>query len=490
MVRSGLCAILACCALCTAANSLLSEAVDALRHGDNAAAEAKLRAEIAAHPSEAEAWSFLGVSLDNQKKFGEAEAAHRRALALAPRSGSVLDKFATHQLAAGDTAGARKTFVQALSIAPNDGYANLQLATLALREKNGAEALTYLNRLSREQRSAPDVIIDRVMALELSGNHAGAIAAEAPLSKSGSADNLYRLAYAWDSLGRPVETLRVLARAAEIAPERPDIQRSFAASAANLGEYGPALAAWDHYVNLVPADEAARRERGFAAIHVNQRETGVAELRWYTGRHPEDPDGWYELAIGENSLDPTSGLPDFDRAIQLRPDFAAAFSSRGALRYRGGKPQDALPDLERAVALDPKNVIAQYRLGEVYQALDRLPEALPHYRRAAELAPNDYQAQFHLANALAEAGQTAESDALFERIRSWPTRASTPNPDVIESPTDSAANLPSGSNATSPPRAGSSRSEPSPPATAPSRSSPPPGPSKPPSRSGGHLRGG
>jgi tetratricopeptide (TPR) repeat protein len=439
-VRSRLCAIFAFCALATgtafllngAAVSLLSEAVEALKHGDNLTAETKLRAEVAARPSEPEAWSFLGVSLDNQKKFSEAEAAHRKALALAPHSNSVLDRFGAHQLTMGDAAGARKTFNEALAVIPSDGFANLQLATMALREKNGAEALTYLNRLSPQQRNAPDVIIDRVMALELSGDHARALAAEAALEKTGSADALYSLAYAWETLGRPVETLRVLARAAGLAPNRPDIQKSFASSAANLGQYGPALAAWDHYVKLAPTDAAARRERGFAAIHVNQREAGIAELRWYTGRHPEDPDGWYELAIGENSLDPTSGMPDFDRAIQLKPDFAAALSSRGALRYRDGKAEDALPDLERAVKIDPANAIAQYRLGQVYQALDRLQDALVHYRRAAQLAPDDYQAQFHLANALAEAGQTAESDVLLERIRNWPTHTSAPNPDLVD----------------------------------------------------------
>jgi tetratricopeptide (TPR) repeat protein len=431
-VRSRLCAIFAFCALGAAAASLLSEAVNALKRGDNLTAEKKLRAEIAARPSEPEAWSFLGVSLDNQKKFSEAEAAHRKALALAPRSNSVLDRFATHQVTMGDSAGARKTFAQALAIIPHDGYANLQLATLALKEKKGAEALTYLNRLSPEQRNAPDVVIDRVLALELSGDHAGAIEAEAALQKTGNADTLYSLAYAWDTLGRPLETLRVLARAAELAPNRPEIQKSFAASAANLGQYGPALAAWDRYVKLAPADDTARRERGFAAIHINQREAGIAELRWYTGRHPEDPDGWYELAIGESSLDPTAGMPDFNRAIQLKPDFAAALSSRGALRYRDGKPEEALPDLQRAVKLDAGNAIAQYRLGQVYQALDRLADALVHYRRAAELAPNDYQAQFHLANALAEAGQTAESDVLLERIRNWPTRTIAPNPDLVD----------------------------------------------------------
>jgi tetratricopeptide (TPR) repeat protein len=266
----------------------------------------------------------------------------------------------------------------------------------------------------------------------MTGDHAAAVEAESGLPKTANADALYSLAYAWDTLGRPLETLRVLARAAELAPGRADIQKSLATSAANLGQYEAALTAWDRYAKLVPADDQARRERGFAAIHVNQRERGIADLHWYTARHPEDADGWYELGIGESSLDPTTGMPDFDRAIQLKPDFAAALSSRGALRYRDGKPEEALPDLERAVQLEPDSAIAQYRLGQIYQALDRLKDALVHYRRGAELAPNDYQAQFHLANALAEAGQTTESDVLLERIRNWPVRTSAPNRDLVD----------------------------------------------------------
>jgi Flp pilus assembly protein TadD len=49
------------------------EAVAALQQGDSPAAEQKLRAELKTHPDEAEAMSLLGVALDNQKKFPEAD---------------------------------------------------------------------------------------------------------------------------------------------------------------------------------------------------------------------------------------------------------------------------------------------------------------------------------------------------------------------------------------------------------------------------------
>jgi Flp pilus assembly protein TadD len=106
------------------------EGVAALKRGDLPAAESKLRAEIEAHPDDVEALSFLGVALDEEKKFAEADSFHRRALA--PRSNSILDKYASHLLVTDDEAGARKTFLNALTLDSADGFANLQLAQMAL----------------------------------------------------------------------------------------------------------------------------------------------------------------------------------------------------------------------------------------------------------------------------------------------------------------------------------------------------------------------
>ena len=481
-----------------AANLLFTEGLDALKRGDFTTAEGKLKAELQSHPNEVEALSFLGVALDNQKKFAEAEALHRRALALAPGSNSILDKYASHLLVAGDEAGARRTFLKSLALDPADGYANLQLAQLALKANDGPEALKYLDRLSTEQAGKPDVVSRRVVALELSGRRAeaqslaaafrtdadwnaftgraladagelngaetlfeNALAASPdsfPLlfglgvvaSHTGhytrsreiletalrqqprNADVLYSLAYASDAAGQDGDAFRLLAQAAQVAPGRADIQRSLATAAANLGEYKASADAWDAYVKLDPDDDTGRRERGFAQAHIGQIDAGLADLRWFVARHPGDAEAWYELGIAESAKDPDTGMSSLDKAIALKPDFMAARSVRGALYYREGKPEAALPDLELAAAGEPGSAMIQYRLGQVYLALDRLSDALRYFRRAAELAPNDYPAQVHLANALAEAGQTAESDAIMERIRNWPVRKDASSSDLLD----------------------------------------------------------
>lgn len=482
------------CALALAGTPMF-DAVEALKRGDFAGAERSLRTEIGAHPNEAEALSLLGVALDSQNKFKEADAFHRRALGLAPRSNSVLDKYGSHLLASGDENTARDIFLKAVALNPADAYANLELGQIALKHKDGPRALSYLNRLSPGQKDDPDVAVKRVIALELSGQTAdantlfaglpvrsaaaGSALAEAGLfdkaetifesllaadpsnlkvmynlgsvaSRAGhyararevlgtalrqqprNADVLYALAWAEDAAGQRESAFRWLAQAAQVAPERADVQRLLAIVAGDIHAYQDSVTAWERYAALSPGDATGRRERGFARAHAGQLEAGIADLRDYTARHTDDAIGFYELGVAESAADPTRGLSSFDRAVALKPDFAAARSARGALYYREGKPEAALPDLERASALEPGDAMIEDRLGQVYLALDRLNDALRLFRRATELAPNDYAAHVHLANALAEMGQTTESESIMERIRTWPVQKPTAASDLLD----------------------------------------------------------
>ncbi len=144
---------------------------------------------------------------------------------------------------------------------------------------------------------------------------------------------------------------------------------------------------------------------------------GVAELRWFVSRHPDDAVGHFELGSAENKDNPAQALAEFDRALALKADFAAAHAARGGLYYQMGKPEAALPDLEAAAALRPDDAVSLDRLGQTYLALDRTDDAVRVLRQAGALAPDDSKTQLHLARALADAGQTAESKAAMERFR-------------------------------------------------------------------------
>jgi tetratricopeptide (TPR) repeat protein len=170
-------------------------------------------------------------------------------------------------------------------------------------------------------------------------------------------------------------------------------------------------------LKLEPEDDVARRERGFTAFQMGRFEQGVGELRRFVARHPGDAVGHFELGAAEAKDDPEKAMAEFDRALRIEPDFAAAHSARGGLYYQMGKPEAALPDLEAASAARPDDAVSLDRLGQTYQALDRAPDAVRVLREAARLAPDDSKTQLHLARALADAGEMAESKAAMERFR-------------------------------------------------------------------------
>jgi tetratricopeptide (TPR) repeat protein len=465
----------------------LQDAVVALQHKDYKGAEQKLRTEVKLHPGDAETLSLLGVALGGQKRFAEANEAHKRAVAIAPGSPEVLDNYANNLLAMGDDKGAQEAFLKAVSLNPAEHNANLQLAQLALNRKDGRGALVYLDHLKNESDSA----ILRLVALDFAGDGtragalferlaaatqtdgnlsaedgwtlaragqfdqaetflAHALAADpanfqilfslgVTASKAGhderarnvldtalrqqpkNVDALYALAFVYIKLKQQELAIPLLADAARLASQRPDVQKLLAIATGDIGAQEDSIAAWERYMRLAPGDDTARRERGFEKAQVGMFDEAISDLEWFVARHPDDEVGFYELGVAQGANDPTQGLSNLDRAIALKPDFVAARLARGKLLSLQGRPEAALPDLEFAVdqpsVQASERAAALDRLGQVYLTLDRLADAIPVLRKAAELAPDDSTTMLHLANALAEAGQTDESDALMARFR-------------------------------------------------------------------------
>jgi tetratricopeptide (TPR) repeat protein len=475
----------------------LRDAAAAMQRGDYALAESKLRAELKIHPDDADGLSMLGMVLDASKKFTEADALYRKAVAAAPHSAPVLGRYANHLLAAGDEKGAHDAFARVLAIDPAEPYANLALARIALKDKDAEhakEALGYLDRLPAGLRDTPEAAVPKLIALDRSGDRQSAdalftqlsnatqndpklsssigwtlaraeqfaqaetflthalagnaadfqvlydlgvvalyaqdygrareVLEEAVRQQPKNADALYSLGFVYHSLKQPEPALRLLAEAAKQDPRRAEVQRLIAVITSELQANEDSAAAWDRYAALAPKDDTARRERGFARTHMRQFDTGIADLEWYISRHPDDPIGYYELGLAQSMNDPTKGLSSLDKALQLKPDFVEARSARGALFYLQGRPEAAVPDLEAAAAAQPDNGLILDRLGQAYRALDRLDDSIRTLRKASQLAPNEPTLVLHLANALAEAGQNAESETLMGRYRQMrPTQA-------------------------------------------------------------------
>jgi tetratricopeptide (TPR) repeat protein len=96
---------------------------------------------------------------------------------------------------------------------------------------------------------------------------------------------------------------------------------------------------------------------------------------------------------------------EFKKAVQLRPDYAEAWSDLGGMRRLALDHEGAVQALERAVVVKPDDGLAQYRLGLLYLQDGRALRAVKHLKRALSGRPDDRATLYNLMLGLRKTGQ-------------------------------------------------------------------------------------
>jgi len=82
-------------------------------------------------------------------------------------------------------------------------------------------------------------------------------------------------------------------------------------------------------------------------------------------------------------------IADFDEAIRLRPDNADAYDGRASAAYQDGDYDDALRDLDWLVAQKPRDVLALIKRASTYSKLEDHDRAIADIDSAMALSPDD-----------------------------------------------------------------------------------------------------
>jgi len=367
----------------------MRDAVASLQRGDFQGAERKLRAEIAAHPDDAWALSLLGSALDNLKRIPEADALHRQAIAKSPRSTEILNNYAAHLWLSGDEREAAKVYRQVVALDPAHFNANLQLARLALKERNPAEALQCLDRLPPGRQENPQVLLPRLEALYLSGDRGRADRLAARLSEMARADASLSFA-----AGMVLSNVEQFARAETF------FESALAHDPANfnvLYDLGIAATRAGHQDRARQALEAALRQQpqnvdvlyGLACVDhaLKQFETAIHLLSQAARLDPRRADVQKMLAVATGDL---GALDDaaaaWDRYLKLAPNDDIARRERGYTAAQRGQFEDGIADLEWYAAKHPGDVAGHYELGQAERTVD-MAKAIEQFDRALSLDP-------------------------------------------------------------------------------------------------------
>jgi tetratricopeptide (TPR) repeat protein len=105
-----------------------------------------------------------------------------------------------------------------------------------------------------------------------------------------------------------------------------------------------------------------------------------------------------------------------EKAVQLKPDSAAAHTNFATNLLRLGKADLAEQHFKKAVMLAPGDYDANHNLGEFYVRANQTAEALPFLERARELDPASYDNSYDLSLAYLVIGRTADARKLIREL--------------------------------------------------------------------------
>lgn len=132
------------------------------------------------------------------------------------------------------------------------------------------------------------------------------------------------------------------------------------------------------------------RERGIEYLKKGDRKAAIASLRDAVKENKADADAWYYLGLALNRENETkSARKAFEKAVQLRPDFAAAHAALACTMLLANKSRgDAEHEAQRALTLDAQNVEARYALSMVRLREGNPSKALEEVAAALKINAN------------------------------------------------------------------------------------------------------
>jgi len=108
-------------------------------------------------------------------------------------------------------------------------------------------------------------------------------------------------------------------------------------------------------------------------------------------------------------------IAEYQRAIELDPQYAFPHNGLGTVYEDLGRYDDAIAEYQRAAELDPQRAYPHNNLGNVYYDLGRYEEAIAKYQRAIELDPQHAYPHNNLGNVYYDLGRHDEAIAEYQR---------------------------------------------------------------------------
>jgi len=236
------------------------------------------RRAVALAPEFAPAWNNLGIVLQEMLKLDESRVCLERALALEPNNAEGLNNLANTLKRLGLAAEAEKRWTAALALKTDYAEVYSNLANLLNDQGEYDRAEGAARRAIELNPRLADAYVNLAAAHSVRHRHADALQALDALAAfaPGHARALAARALTLKELDRRDEALEAAKRAAVQAPESPEAHNAIGQVRQAMGEFEPALAAYDRAAALPgPAQMDAIANRGALFLEFGRKAEAI-----------------------------------------------------------------------------------------------------------------------------------------------------------------------------------------------------------------------
>jgi serine/threonine protein kinase/Tfp pilus assembly protein PilF len=207
----------------------------------------------------------------------------------------------------------------------------------------------------------------------------------------------------------PAERVRFLQTALALRPQSPVVYSNLGAALQQQGKLVEAVAAFRKAIQLKPDFDIAHYNLANALRDQKKWAEAEAACRKVVELEPDLPD----LAVGYNNLGVVlasqqrldEAVAAFQRATQLKTDYAGAYKNLGRAMKEQGRLQEAVVALEKAVKIKRDYAEAYYMLGNTLRDQRKPKDAEVAYRQAIKVKPDYAEAHCNLGWAQLEQGR-------------------------------------------------------------------------------------
>ncbi len=163
--------------------------------------------------------------------------------------------------------------------------------------------------------------------------------------------------------------------------------------------------------------------RGIILGDLGLNEQAIQDFDKAIELNPEYPDHYYNRGSAfDEQGEYEKAIQDYDRAIELKPEDAKAYANRGVSYYNQGEYEKAIQDFDMAIALNQEYAIAYANRGNIFYLQGEYEQAIQDFDRAIELNPED-------ADPYSSRGATYRNQGEYEKAIQDYDKAIELNPD-------------------------------------------------------------